>query len=380
MSKHVVKALAAATFSAFTAATSWAGVGVMPIRMDFNNDFHGDLAFVNSNGTAALWMMAGNMPSSGDIIHGAIPVGAVPVLAGDMNGDGMSDIIFKAPPQTPGNGYSYWLSTMNGFTATTTHFLWEGSNWDLISRVDLNGDGKMDLLWYQPSTGVTGAWLMDAGASPQIISVGTVASPGAGYQVKFAADFNGDGKTDLLWVNPADGSVAVSLMDSYSATSTQTYSLGGWTPVAVGDFNGDGKADIVWKGNDGSIAIWLMNGAAPTNAAVVLGPNTKGYTFDRTADFNGDGRSDIVWKTPDGLYTFWQMSGLTITGQMTFSAGPGWVIFTQGDFNNDGKTDLLLRNSDGGYATWLMDGMGFVPNGAQYVLGPGNGWEAVALP
>ena len=379
MSKHVLKAVAAATFSVFAAGAAWSDVGVIPHRIDFNNDLKGDLTFINSNGTAALWLMNGNMPSSGDIIHGAIPLGAVPVLAGDMDGNGTADIIFRAPPQTPGNGYSYWLSTMDGFTATTTHFLWEGSNWNLISRCDLNGDGKMDLLWYNPSTGETGAWLMNAAASPQIASVGAVTSPGAGYQVRFAADFNGDGKTDLVWTHP-DGSVAIELMDSYTATATQVYQVAGWTPVGVGDFNGDGKADLVWQGADGSIAIWLMNGANPTGGATVLGPNTRGLAFDRVTDFNGDGRNDLVWKKPDGSYEIWQMAGAAISGQMSFNAGPGWSIFTQGDFNGDGKTDLLLRNSDGGYATWLMDGLGFVPNGAQYVLGPGNGWESVQLP
>jgi hypothetical protein len=32
------------------------------------------------------------------------------------------------------------------------------------------------------------------------------------------------------------------------------------TPVRAADFNGDGKADLLWQGTDGSLAIWLMNG------------------------------------------------------------------------------------------------------------------------
>ena len=35
-----------------------------------------------------------------------------------------------------------------------------------------------------------------------------------------------------------------------------------WSIVATGDHNGDGKADLVWRHGDGSIGIWLMNGAA----------------------------------------------------------------------------------------------------------------------
>jgi hypothetical protein len=33
-----------------------------------------------------------------------------------------------------------------------------------------------------------------------------------------------------------------------------------WTPAYIADFNGDGKADILWQNTDGSLAIWLMNG------------------------------------------------------------------------------------------------------------------------
>ena len=33
-----------------------------------------------------------------------------------------------------------------------------------------------------------------------------------------------------------------------------------WQIKATGDFNGDGKSDILWQNTDGTPAIWLMNG------------------------------------------------------------------------------------------------------------------------
>jgi hypothetical protein len=34
-----------------------------------------------------------------------------------------------------------------------------------------------------------------------------------------------------------------------------------WSVVGTGDFNGDGKSDMLWRDTSGDVAIWLMNGA-----------------------------------------------------------------------------------------------------------------------
>ncbi|HET9577676.1 MAG TPA: hypothetical protein VFP44_07590, partial [Usitatibacter sp.] len=48
----------------------------------------------------------------------------------------------------------------------------------------------------------------------------------------------------------------------------------GWSVVRTADLNGDGMADLVWQHIDGSVAVWLMNGVAPTSTPLLLGPGT----------------------------------------------------------------------------------------------------------
>jgi hypothetical protein len=53
-----------------------------------------------------------------------------------------------------------------------------------------------------------------------------------------------------------------------ASSSAWAYNSGlTWTPVRAADFNGDGKADILWQNIDGSLAIWLMNGATCLSGA-----------------------------------------------------------------------------------------------------------------
>ena len=74
-----------------------------------------------------------------------------------------------------------------------------------------------------------------------------------------------------------------------------------WQIKGTGDFNGDGKSDIIWQGDDGTAAMWLMDG---TNATFVgaVGPFNPGpsWQIKGTGDFNGDGKSDILWQGDDG--------------------------------------------------------------------------------
>ena len=85
--------------------------------------------------------------------------------------------------------------------------------------------------------------------------------------------------------------------------------------VGTGDFNGDGKSDILFQNTStGQVSIWEMDGNTRTGGGPVsnLGPSWKAVG---TGDFNGDGDSDILFQnTSTGQVSVWEMDGNTRIG------------------------------------------------------------------
>jgi len=236
-------------------------------------------------------------------------------------------------------------------------------------RADFDGDGKMDILW-RHNDGRASLWLMNGTG---LSSGGQLMNAGTGWVAKQTGDFNGDGKADILWQH-TDGSIAVWLMNGSSLSSGGVL-LGagsGWTVKQIADFDGDGKADILWQSTDGSIAVWLMDGLNLKNGNVILNGGT-GWGVKTIGDFNGDHKADIVWQHVDGTTSIWLMDGLNlIDGGGLIGAGSGWSVKAIGDFNGDGKSDIVWQHTDGSLAAWLMNGLNLI-DGAGW-LGTGNGW------
>jgi hypothetical protein len=182
-------------------------------------------------------------------------------------------------------------------------------------------------------------------------------------------DFNGDGRSDILWRNTTSGGVVEWLMNGTSVIGTGSPGAAAapWTIAGSGDFNGDGKADILWWNmTTGDVVEWLLNGTS------VIGVGTPGaavspWTIAGVGDFNGDGKSDILWRnTRSGVVVEWLLNGTTVIS----SNSPGalttdWVIARLGDYNSDGKSDILWRNStSGALVEWLLNGVTVISTGS----------------
>ena len=148
-----------------------------------------------------------------------------------------------------------------------------------------------------------------------ITSSADLPNPGPSWHVAEAADFNGDGKSDILWQH-ADGTPAIWIMDGTHITSSADLPNPGpsWHVAEAADFNGDGKSDILWQHADGTPAIWTMDGTHITSSADLPNPGPSWHAAE-TADVNGDGKSDILWQHGDGTPVIWTMDGTNITSR-----------------------------------------------------------------
>jgi hypothetical protein len=100
-------------------------------------------------------------------------------------------------------------------------------------------------------------------------------NPGPSWQIKGSGDFNGDGKSDILWQG-SDGTPAIWLMDGLTVLSNGpagSFNPGpSWHVVGAGQFgNGDIKSDILWQADFGQAAVWLMDGTSMIGGGPVGG-------------------------------------------------------------------------------------------------------------
>ncbi len=91
------------------------------------------------------------------------------------------------------------------------------------------------------------------------------------------SDFDGDGKTDILWLwqDTTNGDYAMWLMDGTKIVSGDGYVARSiprnWQVIRLGDYNGDGKTDIPWQNADiGAIYIYFMDGIKVSNGGYVV--------------------------------------------------------------------------------------------------------------
>jgi G8 domain/FG-GAP-like repeat/Right handed beta helix region len=292
----------------------------------------------------------------------------------DLDGDGRSDLLTQ-----DGNGVLVGRVMKGGAITTTGTLLAAGSQWVVTHSADFDGDGKADLLFRNVADGSVVIYLMN-GLTVQ--STATVLGTSSVWVVAEVADFNGDGKADLLWRNQSDNSHGIWLMNGTATlASSSIIGPGDWVVTQTADFNGDGKADLLWRNlGDGSYALWLMNGMISTSVSGLLGSSD--WVVTQSADFNGDGKSDLLWrKQSDGSTALWLMNGTSMSGAAGLLGPSSWMATHVGDLNGDGKADIVWRNrNDGMIAAWLMNGLNPIGGASSAVLlGANSGWQVQSL-
>jgi hypothetical protein len=326
--------------------------------------------------------------------------------AGDVNDDGYADVIVGATgyddDQTD-EGRAYVYHGSEGGLATD--HAWTGESDQLGacfgtsvgSAGDVNGDGYSDVIvgatFYSNGQSAEGAAFVYHGAADGLATTsawddeGDQADAEFGYSVGTAGDVNGDGYADVIVGAPGyDGGLTnegVAYVYYGSATglaTSPTCTLEGiqggiefgFSAGTAGDVNGDGYADVIvgaryYDDDDDEIdegAAFVYHGSATglstTRAWTGEGEQAGawfGWAVGTAGDVNGDGFSDIIvgacmhdnGQTDEGRATVYHgsASGLSLTPAWTAEGNQaeawfGTSVGTAGDVNSDGYADVIV--------------------------------------
>jgi hypothetical protein len=356
--------------------------------------YHGSATGINT--TTAAAMVESNRVGTG--------MGNSVASAGDVNGDGYSDVIVGAFGYSNGQGFEGAFFVYHGSATginTTAAAMVESNQanaqmgWSVASAGDVNGDGYSDIIVgaykYDNGEDNEGAAFVYRGSATGIntnLALGLESDQAGawmGYSVASAGDVNGDGYSDVivgayLYDNGQidEGAVFVyhgSLGGLYSTafsmveSNEQAANMGG-SVASAGDVNGDGYCDIIvgaFGYNNGQAqegAAFIYHGSATrinTNAAAILEGNqiaaSMGVSVASAGDVNGDGYSDVIvgayrydnGENDEGAAFVYHGSATGINTNAAAmvesnqaNAQMGWSVASAGDVNGDGYSDVIV--------------------------------------
>lgn len=368
---------------------------------------------------------------------------------GDINGDGYSDVIAGANLYDNGQvdegaAFVYYGSAAG---INTTPVILEsnqagaGMGYSVANAGDINGDGYSDMIAgvYLYDNGETdeGAAFIYYGSAAGLNTTAAVfesnrAGAGMGYSVAGAGDINGDGYNDVVAGAPTYSNsqtregAAFICYGSASGLNTavvailecnQAQALGGYSVSCAGDVNGDGYSDIIAgipyydNGQTDEGAAFIYHGSAAginTVAAAILESNQAdaqmGISVACAGDINGDGYGDVITGVPyfdhsfvnEGAFFIYHGSGAGINAAAVTTAVYGdqsnetfgISIAGAGDVNGDGYSDVIAGayTYDGGQtdegAAFVYHGSGNTINmipGAVMESNQGNSYMGISV-
>jgi hypothetical protein len=271
--------------------------------VDVNGDGALDIAIATGNGAISLLLNNG----SGGFIASSIDTGPGPssgkrVIAGDLDGDGDSDLVVTR--FVPGDNFTVFIN---------------------------NGDGT-----FQPGA-------HDSSAAPGLIGAAL-------------GDLNNDGQLDLVFSGDADSGVVSVLLNNGNATFSQndTYLLPyrRGREITIADLDLDGNLDIIAATQISDVALLFGNGAgvfAPPLFLAASGPGGLTQIDILVVDLNRDGIPDILSTDDQNGEISWfrGLGGNSFAADSRIVSSPtdmDPIRLAVGDLTGNGAMDLAVAH------------------------------------
>ena len=338
------------------------------VAADFNLDGRMDLA-VACNGAPGLSILFQQPP--GTFLRQDIPGhSSLNVLAtADFNRDGRLDI---AAASTSTSLLAIYINTARFGVLSSVGYGTAPSPRG-VAAADVNRDGIPDVAVASRASSTLTVFI-GSGRSDGVAAAQMEVAAGTGSRVATIADFDRDGRLDVATGNEFAGTVTVIsnttafVRAGFAFHRLHIGAVGstsrGEPSAAVADYDHDGKTDVVTEHEPRGFVTILGNGQAPLTATAL----TVGHIH--AAMVNGDAHPDVLVSDSGvfpGATTIFSFLG-DGTGRFPNSAATAASIqvqnFAAADLNRDGQTDVVAFGVvPGDQKTWL----------AQVLLGLGDG-------
>lgn len=355
-----------------TSADYTAGVGTRPesiVAGNLDADAALDLVMVNRTSNTVSVMLnngtgTGFTPATGS----PLAVGNTPLHAvlADLNNDGNLDLLVTCSGGTIPLNSAVNVFKGNGDGTFTAQASLTGLGFVGMTAVgDLNGDGNLDIVTSAGTStlarAVIGLANVDASGNGNFtFTTSLYNNLGLGTLSVALADFDEDGRLDLVASNNTAGTVSVRLGDGAgSFAGSISLPATGISQLTVADFTGDGHLDIASVNtfdatNGRPVQVWVGGGDGTFTTPVIrLTPSVFAYSLS-AGDYDGNGIIDIIaaraGSTAGGVDIFsYNPASASFTGPVTKAAignQPRNVVVA--DLNNDRTLDFAGANSVGG--------------------------------
>jgi hypothetical protein len=254
--------------------------------------------------------------------------------AGDINGDRRSDILGYDPAT------GAWTISLGGASIVTGSVAPRQSPFVF----DVNGDGGADVVFHDPVAGRVQTCIPVPGGldcrAPIAVPTGVALFP---------LDVNGDGRGDLLNYRWATGEGTFLLGGDSGVFTNTSLTIAGLAgnDVVVIDVNGDRRSDLIFSDPIGGASTLFVNGGSAFSTVDV--GNVPGFTL-RAARLDGDARGDLVAYNAATGQTLQALNNGTAFTISASQLPAGRQIFTS-DVNGDNRSDVLLYDPATGAIT-----------------------------